>query len=190
MKLLDVNTLVKCGADRTAAGLYVDWFNILLPDYKITTHLRAAHFMGQLLHESVKFTKTEEMASGKAYEFSKSLGNTHPGDGVKFKGRGLIQITGRINYSALSRHFGIDCINHPEMLEEPEWAVKASLWYWGGRSLNSYADKDQVYQISCLINIGHVPQIKPNVPLKLPNGWNDRQQYVALSKRALAPLFV
>jgi len=78
----------------------------------------------------------KEIASGAAYEYRKDLGNIYPGDGVKFKGRGLIQITGRSNYTAAAKALGIDCINHPELLEQPEWAVKSACWWWENKGLN------------------------------------------------------
>ena len=187
MKLPTTDILVKCGADRAAADRYVNIFNELLPYYKINSLLRLSNFLAQLLHESDRLRATHEYDSGAAYEFRMDLGNTMPGDGIKYKGRGGFQVTGKINYAAFARRFGIDCVNHPELLEEPRWWVASALWYWGTRSLNLYADKDQVYQISCLINIGHVP--RKGEKKQLPNGWNERQLFLKKCKVALAPLF-
>lgn len=89
-----------------------------------------AAFLGQCAHESAKFTATKEFSSGQQYEGRADLGNTQPGDGVKYKGRGFIMITGRANYTAAGKALGIDLVNHPELAERPDVATKVSLWYW------------------------------------------------------------
>jgi len=83
--------------------------------YGITTPLQMAHFIAQLGHESMSFLYTEELASGAAYEGRKDLGNTRSGDGRRFKGRGLIQLTGRANYTAYSKFTGIDYLENPAL---------------------------------------------------------------------------
>ena len=92
-----------------------------------------AAFLGQCAHESAKFTTTKEFADGSQYEGRKDLGNVKPGDGVRYKGRGFIQITGRANYTAAAKDLGIDLVNHPELAEKPDVAIKVSLWYWKTR---------------------------------------------------------
>ncbi len=92
-----------------------------------------AAFMGQCAHESAKFTTTKEFADGSQYEGRKDLGNIYPGDGVKYKGRGFIQITGRANYTAAAKDLGIDLVNRPELAERPDIAIKVSIWYWKNR---------------------------------------------------------
>lgn len=89
-----------------------------------------AAFMGQCAHESAKFTTTKEFADGSQYEGRRDLGNIYPGDGVKYKGRGFIQITGRANYTQAAKDLGIDLVNHPELAEKPDIAIKVSIWYW------------------------------------------------------------
>ena len=89
-----------------------------------------AAFMGQCAHESAKFTTTKEFADGSQYEGRKDLGNIYRGDGVKYKGRGFIQITGRANYTQAAKELGIDLVNHPELAEKPDIAIKVSIWYW------------------------------------------------------------
>ena len=84
--------------------------------YNITTILRLAHFLSQCAHESGNFKWVVEFASGKAYEGRKDLGNTEPGDGVKFKGRGYIQLTGRANYTNFSAFCGEDCVTNPDLV--------------------------------------------------------------------------
>jgi len=92
-----------------------------------------AAFLGQCAVESAKFTTTKEFADGSQYEGRKDLGNVKPGDGVRYKGRGFIQITGRANYTAAAKDLGIDLVNHPELVEKPDVATKVSLWYWKTR---------------------------------------------------------
>jgi len=92
-----------------------------------------AAFLAQCAHESAKFTTTKEFADGSKYEGRVDLGNINPGDGVKYKGRGFIQITGRANYTQAAKDLGIDLVNHPELAERPDVATKVSLWYWKTR---------------------------------------------------------
>lgn len=184
---LTAETLIACGADKNHAYKYVDAINELLPLYGLTTLLRVAHWLGQVLVESDRMRAVREYASGEAYEGRVSLGNTQKGDGVRFKGRGLIQLTGRTNYEAFAKKFGIDCVNHPEILEQPRWAVASALNYWNTRKLNGWADQDNVLAISQIINQGSVP--KPGVKRALPNGYHDRVALVKRCKEALGDIY-
>ncbi len=124
---------------------------------ELTTPLRQAHFLAQVGHESSELRYTEELASGEAYEGRKDLGNTEKGDGVRFKGRGLIQITGRANYlaygTARHRDFCTDeaakCI-----ATEPALAVDVAVWFWETHHLNLLADKDDVLAVTKRVNGG------------------------------------
>jgi putative chitinase len=184
---LTVDILVQCGAHRASSAKYVDTINELFPFYSVDTHLRVSHILAQLLHESNGFRAVLEYADGKTYEGRISLGNTQPGDGPRFRGRGLLQITGRANYTAFARKYKIDCINHPELLEQPRWAVAGALWYWQGRNLNYYSDLDDVLAVSQIINQGSIP--RAGFKRKAPNGFADRVAKLAKCKAALAPLF-
>ena len=115
---------------------YIDWLNYFMPIYKIDTENRVAAFIAQIGHESGYLRYSEEIASGKAYEGRRDLGNIHAGDGVKYKGRGLIQITGRYNYAQLSKDLGEDFIKNPELLSTPKYAVQSACWYWNKNKLN------------------------------------------------------
>ena len=115
---------------------YLEWFNYYMPLYEINTDERIAAFIAQIGHESGQLRYSEEIASGKAYEGRKDLGNTQVGDGVKFKGRGLIQITGRSNYEKISKDLGEDFISNPELLATPKYAVQSACWYWNYKKLN------------------------------------------------------
>lgn len=138
----------------------------------INTPLRKSAFLANIAHESGLFIYVKELASGYAYEGRISLGNTKPGDGIKFKGRGLIQITGKNNYSTLSQYLFNDyrLLYDPSILEQPEYAVKSAIWFWNSRNLNLLADKvsltdgDYFAQITKKINGGL-------------NGFNERLQY-------------
>jgi putative chitinase len=116
---------------------YIEWLNYFMPIYKIDTEKRVAAFIAQIGHESGYLRYSEEIASGKAYEGRRDLGNIYAGDGVKYKGRGLIQITGRYNYAQLSKDLGEDFIKNPELLSTPKYAVQSACWYWNHKKLNN-----------------------------------------------------
>lgn len=96
----------------------------------VTDPIKLAQWMAQCKHESGYFRYLEEIASGAAYEGRSDLGNTQPGDGVKFKGRGFIQCTGRVNYQSMSKYFNIDFVNNPTKLADLEWAAKSVIWFF------------------------------------------------------------
>ena len=141
--------------------IYLPFFNKYFPHYQINTPLRMASFLAQVGHESGQLKYVEEIATGAAYENRKDLGNIHAGDGIRYKGRGLIQITGRANYAAISKALGIDFLSFPEKLKEPELATLSAFWFWDARSLNSYADMGDFKKITKKINGG-------------TNGYEDR----------------
>jgi putative chitinase len=141
--------------------------------YKITSELRMAHFIAQLAHESASFRYAEEIASGEAYEGRSDLGNTQPGDGRRFKGRGLIQLTGRANYTEYSRAAGVDYVAKPQLLaSDPFAAVDVACWFWNSRKLNALADADDVKAVTRRINGGF-------------NGLDDRIEYLSRAKAVL-----
>lgn len=115
--------------------------NEAMAKYEINTKERMSAFLGQIAAESGCLKYREEIASGAAYEGRRDLGNTQPGDGRRFKGRGYIQITGRYNYQGISRGLGIDFVANPEKLAEPRFAAISAAWWWNSRNLNKYADQ-------------------------------------------------
>ena len=125
--------------------------------YGIDTPLRKAHFLSQVLHESGNFRYNEEIASGKAYEGRKDLGNLFKGDGVKFKGRGWIQLTGRANYQQYGKYLGIDLISRPELVATT-YRADAAGYFWNRMKLNQLADLgtdlDTIKKITRKINGG------------------------------------
>lgn len=127
-----------------------DKMNIWFPIYDIDTKAEICHFLAQTAEESDSFNTLEEYASGKAYEGRKDLGNVNPGDGVKFKGKGLIETTGRINYRALTIVYNkintshLDFEEHPELLKDENLAVWSACEFWSSRNLNDIANLDDV----------------------------------------------
>ena len=141
---------------RSTLDKYTEPLNKYMPKYGINTLNRVRHFIAQLAHESGGFFYVKEIASGVAYEGRKDLGNTQAGDGKKFKGRGLIQITGRSNYEKCSMAIFGDkrLLDHPELLEAPDAAVLSACWFWQSNGLNALADKDDLVRITKRINGG------------------------------------
>lgn len=123
--------------------------------------LRLIHFLGQCGHESGSFRYMEEIASGAAYEGRAALGNTQPGDGKRFKGRGPIQTTGRANYRRIGRQIGIDLERHPELLSNPSLGLLASLQWWANNDGNRWADADDAAAVSRLVNRGNAGATAP-----------------------------
>lgn len=156
----------KCGAGPVRADELALAANVHFRTYGILdTGLRLAHFMAQLQHESGSFKYMEEIASGAAYEGRPDLGNTQPGDGRLFKGRGVLQVTGRANYRRFGRAIGIDIEQHPLIAAVPSISLHLALEYWQDRKLNSFADADDLRGITKRINGGY-------------NGLSDRELHL------------
>ena len=154
---------------------FVEPLNAALREFNISTPARQAAFIAQIAHESGEFKYVRELASGAAYDTGRlaaRLGNTPQadGDGQKYKGRGLIQITGQSNYIACGKALGIDLINAPELLEQPINATRSAAWFWSVHGLNDLADKGDFIGITRVINGG-------------TNGLDDRKAYWARAKR-------
>lgn len=128
--------------------------NRAMQEAGINTPKRAAAFIAQLGHESGQLRYFEELASGRAYEGRRDLGNTQPGDGTRYKGRGPIQLTGRANYEAASRALGVDLVKNPELAARPDVGFRVAAWYWNSRGLNQLADKGDFDGITQRINGG------------------------------------
>ena len=146
------------------AGVFVPVLNTAMNRYAIVGSLRAAAFIAQVGHESGELRYVRELG-GEHYlskydtgALAARLGNTPDadGDGQKYRGRGLIQITGRRNYLACSRAlFGDERLLHfPELLEQPQWAAESAAWFWHSNGLNELADQDQFTTITRRINGG------------------------------------
>ncbi|MBI6911028.1 glycoside hydrolase family 19 protein [Pseudomonas palleroniana] len=158
------------------AGVFVPVLNAAMGRYGIVGTARAAAFIAQVGHESGQLRYVREIwgptAQQLGYEERADLGNTVPGDGSKFRGRGLIQITGRANYAACGDALGLDLINNPQLLELPQHAAMSAAWFWSTKGLNTLADQGELVKITRRINGG-------------VNGLADRQ---ALYEKALKVL--
>ncbi|MET3052113.1 glycoside hydrolase family 19 protein [Pseudomonas alkylphenolica] len=164
------------------AGVFVPGLNATMGKYAIITRLRMAAFIAQIGHESGQFRYVRELG-GDAYlakydtgKLAQRLGNTPEadGDGQKYRGRGLIQVTGRANYEACSEALFGDSrlLATPELLEQPVYASMSAGWFWHRAGLNTLADKGDFLTITKRINGG-------------TNGLEDRE---TLYKRALEVL--
>ena len=179
----DIFAIAPRCAGVTAADL-VQFLPAILEKYTIFTPLRVAHFLAQTAHESAGFTHFVEnlnySSSGLENTFPKYFrtvrvadyathpekianrvyanrmgnGNEASGDGWKFRGRGMIQLTGRENYDAFSKHSGKDAIQDPDLLSTVEGAAESAAWYWLERDINKPADSDDVVTVTKLINGG------------------------------------
>lgn len=137
----------------------------ILNVYDIAPGPRRQMFLAQLAHESAGFRTTREYADGSAYEGRKDLGNVQEGDGKKFRGRGLIQLTGRANYRRFGDILGLDLENDPETVEDFPLALEVSALYWDVHKLNIFADDHNFEEITRRINGGY-------------NGLEDRKKYL------------
>lgn len=139
--------------------------NNCLRTFSINTTFRMRHFLSQISHESGGGIYTEELASGADYEGRSDLGNTHPGDGRKYKGAGFIQLTGRANYQALANY-----LKDPKVMDGVSYvgskypATSAGFW-WHNNSMNALCDKNpSVEQVTLRVNGGY-------------NGLSSREAY-------------
>jgi putative chitinase len=144
---------------------------------ELSSKLRLAHFLAQTAHESAGLATTTEYASGRAYEGRADLGNVHPGDGPRFKGRGLIQLTGRANYAHYSADLGIDLTKNPEAAAEFPAAALIPAEYWRQRAINRDADLDSIEGVTRRVNGGL-------------NGLTSRKAFLDKAKHALSDLEV
>jgi putative chitinase len=143
-----------------------------LPKYDLSSRLRIAHFIAQTCHESDGYCTTTEYASGREYEGRRDLGNTQPGDGPLFKGRGILQITGRANYKQYGDALGLDLIANPALAADPRTSVLTACEYWTIRKINAAADNDDLITVTKKVNGGL-------------NGLESRRAYLVAAKQAL-----
>lgn len=173
------DTLAKAmGIPLARAQKWAPALNLAMEQGQINTRLRQANFLAQIGHESGSLVYVKELGGPTyfaKYDGRADLGNTQPGDGAKFAGRGLIQVTGRANYAKASQALFGDkrLLDTPELLEQPEWAAKSAVWYWTTRNLNTLADADRLTDITKAINGG-------------TNGIDDRKARYKLALSVLA----
>jgi len=170
-------------------------YKTILDNAGINTPLRLAHFFGQLEHESGlkpiaenlnysadglskvfkkyfpdiahanAYARNPQKIANKVYANRMGNGSEQSGDGWKYRGRGFVQITGKDNYKALSRHYDIDYVSKPDLLLNEPDAIKSAIWYWSRINGNKLADGDNLLAITKAINGG-------------TNGLEDRRQKV------------
>lgn len=147
-----------------------------MAEANINTPQRQAMFIAQLAHESGGFRYSEEIwgptAAQRGYEGRSDLGNTQPGDGYRYRGRGYIQLTGRHNYTAAGKALGLDLAGNPDLAAKPENAARVAAWYWNSRNINEAADAGNFVEVTRRINGG-------------TNGLSDRQAYYDRARTAL-----
>ena len=184
-----------------SAGVFVPVLNTAMNRYQIVGSKRIAAFIAQVGHESGQLTRLVEnlnygadalrktwpsrfdveLARAVARKpeqianivYSNRMGNTEQGDGWKYRGRGLIQITGQNNYRVCGEALGLDLIAHPELLEKPQHACMSAAWFWATSGLNTLADLGTFNTITQRINGGQ-------------NGTADRQTLYAKALKVLA----
>jgi len=148
----------------TRAAAYVGPINSTIAYYGIHTPQRVSAFLAQIGHESGQLRYGKELGTD-AYlakydtgPLAKRLGNTPEadGDGQKYRGRGLIQITGHDNYLACSKALFSDqrLLDKPELLEQPQWAAMSAGWYWSTRRINELADAGDFEGVTRKVNGG------------------------------------
>lgn len=205
-EMLTYDQLLKINGNKNPemCKYYIDALNKVLPEYKVNTKLRLAHFLAQILHESGnlkyksenlnysakalrsvfgKYFKTDEIANqyarkpekiaNRVYANRMGNGDEASGDGWKYRGRGLIQLTGKNNYKACGDSIKLDFIKDPDLLiNTAEASVKAACWFWNKNNLNNFADNDDVKSITKRINGGF-------------NGLEDRSSILKRAKEIL-----
>ena len=170
--------LAKCtGARIDRATTFLPFIEAAMEEFGIDTPTRQAAFLAQIGHESGGLHWAVEIwgptPAQVRYEGRRDLGNTEPGDGLLYRGRGLIQLTGRANYVEASAALGVDLIAYPELLGKPELAARSAAWFWSRHGLNEIADDGDFTKLTRRINGG-------------TNGLEDRMALWADAKDVLA----
>lgn len=176
--ILTLDQLIACmpySGDR--APIYLECLNTAMHEFQITSPIRQAMWLAQVAHESGSLRYTLELADGKAYDLSvnpgkaQQLGNNMPGDGPKYRGRGLIQVTGKSNtlrcLAALGRK-----LDDLAYMETPMGASRSAGWFWYANGLNLPADKGLFWTVSKTVNGG-------------TNGLDDRIIHYVRCRKAL-----
>lgn len=165
------------GVNVARTQAWADPISAAMSLWAIDTDARQAAFLAQIGHESERLVCVKEIwgptPAQIRYEGRVDLGNTQPGDGKRFLGRGLIQITGRANYKAVGEALGFDFIVQPDLLEQPSNAALSAAWFWNTHGCNELADVGDFRRITLRINGGMT-------------GYVDRLALLALAKDALS----
>lgn len=163
--------LVPSGKPDIIAGVAAG-FDGLAATAEVTTRLRLCHFLAQAAHETDRFRTLEEYGGAvyfARYDGRRDLGNLRPGDGARYRGRGIFQLTGRANYRRFGALVGVDLEGFPERAKEPAISLAVALAYWRERGCNAPADADDVAGVTRLVNGGR-------------NGLAERTRLLAAAK--------
>lgn len=193
---------------RPVASVFVPALNRAMARWKIDSRVRQAAFIAQVGHESgqlrrlvenlnystealvrtwpnrftpqtaVAYARQPEKIANRVYGGRMGNGLEASGDGWRFRGRGLIQLTGRSNYHAAANGLGLPLETQPELLEQPEQAAQSAAWWWSAHGLNALADVGRFQDIGSIINTGQ--------PGRVPNGAADRKALYDLALKVLA----
>ena len=150
---------LSCPLDRATA--WCAPLNAAMARFAINTPHRVAAFIAQVGHESGRLAYVREIWNPAQcpwqahYEGRADLGNIHPGDGSLYRGRGLIQITGRDNYRACGIALGLPLESSPALLEKPDNAALSAAWFWATHGCNELADQGDLHAITHVINGGY-----------------------------------
>ncbi len=185
--------------DESVTARWLDPINNAMHKFGITTPLQQAAFIAQTAHESARYThlienlnysaeallrifpsrfsaanvsdyaRRPEKIANRIYALRMGNGTESSGDGFRWRGRGILQITGRRNYEACGAGLRLDLIDHPELLLEPIIAAESAAWYWQRNNLNTFADAGDFDGLSDMINLGHHTSLKGDA-----NGYADR----------------
>jgi len=174
---MDAKTLARCtGARLDRAERFADPITAAMQEFGISTPEQQAAFLANIGHESGGLHWLTELwgptIAQQRYEGRRDLGNVQPGDGFKFRGRGLLQTTGRANYAALSGHLGVDYLSDPDRLAQPLDAARSAGYFWQSHNLSPAADAGDFLKVVRTINGGY-------------NGLSERQMLWASAKAAL-----
>lgn len=171
---------VKIIGDGQRTDRFLHYINQWAETFGINTPLRMAHFLAQVLHETNGLRQMREFGQPRYFnkyeqgKLGKMLGNTQKGDGNRYKGRGMLMLTGRANYQAYqnSGYCKGDIMSQPELLEGPVGGTKSGMWYWWKKGLNEIADKDDIVKVTKAVNGG-------------ANGLEERKKWLVICKKYL-----
>lgn len=208
MSITEMQLLQILPKARQVAGIFLSALDRAMLRWKIDSRVRTAAFLAQVGHESGQlrqlvenlnysadalvrtwpsrftaetaqaYARQPEKIANRVYGGRMGNGPEASGDGWRYRGRGLIQLTGRANYRAAGQALGLPLEEQPELLEQPEQAAQSAAWWWAQHGLNELADAGRFKDIGSVINTGQ--------PGRTPNGAAERQALYDIALRVLA----